>query len=454
MKRLSMVLTLASLTLAFHPSNLIAGWTRTYPGGYGYCVQQTSDGGYIITGSRWLLLKVDSLGDTMWTRDYDVASKGYSVQQTSDGGYIIAGQKISGFFTSGFVFLKLDANADISWVHTGSSGGQGSANWACETSDGGYIATGSPWNLLKVDKLGDTVWTRRDLFGAYSMRQTNDDGFILTGVCVNPETYQHEFGLVKTDSLGDSVWSFYDSDYRLCLGYCVYQNPDNSYIVTGKKGYNLWLAKINSLGNLDWSFEYGPGEGKSVCQTNDGGFVVTGGVLHSGVKKLVLLKVGRYGELLWNRIYDRDSTSRGCSVQQTFDGGFIIVGYSVPYDTISGPWVEPPPNIWLLKTDSLGDTLDVGVFEQPASEYMRFEIVSTVGREITLRYSDYPQGFHAGVFDASGCKVDEMQSSTPSGTITWPVTPVTPVTPFAPGVYFIRSSSGDHQTTRKVVLIR
>jgi hypothetical protein len=78
-------------------------WTRSYGGHFydaGYSVQQTIDGGYIITGymmdsftmHAWLL-KTDSLGDTIWTNTFgdDRWSFGMSVQQTSDSGYILTG---------------------------------------------------------------------------------------------------------------------------------------------------------------------------------------------------------------------------------------------------------------------------------------------------------------------------------------------------------------------------
>jgi hypothetical protein len=86
------------------------GWERTYGGekpDIGYSVQQTTDGGYIVAGSSSnsgdhsvvYLLKTDNNGDTLWTKSYwDWGINhdwGYSVQQTTDGGYIITGENSS-----------------------------------------------------------------------------------------------------------------------------------------------------------------------------------------------------------------------------------------------------------------------------------------------------------------------------------------------------------------------
>jgi hypothetical protein len=82
-------------------------WTKTFGGTVGNSVQQTYDGGYVITGVRtgdeWLagdvwLIKTDANGDTLWTKDFgdSLWQYGNSVQQTTDGGYIIAGMIADG----------------------------------------------------------------------------------------------------------------------------------------------------------------------------------------------------------------------------------------------------------------------------------------------------------------------------------------------------------------------
>ncbi|MCK5640927.1 MAG: hypothetical protein KAJ19_09025, partial [Gammaproteobacteria bacterium] len=118
------VLYFITISFAQAPDTL---WTRAFGGSvhdWGWSVQQTTDGGYIIAGktssygagsSDVYLIKTDSLGDTLWTRTFggSAQDRGWSVQQTTDGGYIITGEKAA----FGDVYLiKTDSLGDTLWT--------------------------------------------------------------------------------------------------------------------------------------------------------------------------------------------------------------------------------------------------------------------------------------------------------------------------------------------------
>jgi hypothetical protein len=188
-------------------------WTKTYGGSAGEdsrSVQQTSDGGYIIAGDTesygagdgdvWLI-KTDEVGDTLWTKTIGgILNDGsWCVQQTTDGGYIIAGFTES--FGSGKIekmdvwLIKTDAFGDTLWTKTYGDSLDNKARYVQQTSDSGYIlscvtelqdfANRDCW-LIKTDAMGDTVWTKT--YGGPGeddgrcVQETLDGGYIITGI--------------------------------------------------------------------------------------------------------------------------------------------------------------------------------------------------------------------------------------------------------------------------------
>jgi len=128
-------------------------WTRTYGGpseDYGIFVTPTTDSGCVIAGltSSYgvggydiYLIKTDVSGDTVWTKTYGgpLADWGYCVAQTTDGGYIIAGDRDN---QSDAWLLKTNALGDTTWTKTYGGPNQESADAVAQTADGGYIITG------------------------------------------------------------------------------------------------------------------------------------------------------------------------------------------------------------------------------------------------------------------------------------------------------------------------
>jgi hypothetical protein len=212
-------------------------WDRIFGGprdDWGNSVQQTGDAGYIITGATrsygeggnsvlWLI-KTDANGNRVWDRIFGgpADTEGYSVNQTSDGGYIIAGSRVPQTQTTGEIWLiKTEANGTEVWDKTLGGSGDDMGKSAQQTSDEEYIITGSKpsssggyqdaW-LIKIDNIGNAVWDRTfDGSGwneGKSVQQTSDRGYIIIG-----STYTYGTGgnnsaiwLIKTDRNGNRIW--------------------------------------------------------------------------------------------------------------------------------------------------------------------------------------------------------------------------------------------------------
>jgi hypothetical protein len=144
-------------------------WQKTYDGtndDEGYSIQQTADGGYIITGfvSYWcpddatyqrdiVLIKIDQVGNQQWSKTYpgsdDFCSGndvGSSVEQTSDGGYIIAGETRSyGSGLADIYMIKTDPNGEKQWQKAIGDIEWDDATSVQQTSDGGFIVAGTTY---------------------------------------------------------------------------------------------------------------------------------------------------------------------------------------------------------------------------------------------------------------------------------------------------------------------
>jgi len=254
-------------------------WNRTFGGAGGDALgyaQQTSDGGYIVVGYTdsygaggadiWLV-KTDSNGNEQWNKTFGGTDHeyGYCVQQTSDGGYVIVGiESSSGAGGYDVWIIKTDSSGDQVWDNTfgGTSGDYG--NYVQQTSDGGYVIAGRTQSygagdndiwLIKVDSSGSKVWDRT--FGgtgsdmAFCVQQTSDGGYVVVGH-YNLGGGKIPAWLAKIDSNGVEEWSKFlaisGSDWAEAEG--IEQTSDGGYVVVGYAGgLDAWIMKISNPSN-------------------------------------------------------------------------------------------------------------------------------------------------------------------------------------------------------------
>ena len=248
-------------------------WTQTYGGSSndrGYSVQQTTDGGYIIAGYTesfgngdddvWLI-KTDSNGDSLWTKTFGGSDGdyGYSVQQTTDGGYIITCTEYSYGMDSNIWLIKTDSLGQEEWNQIFYYVGNSEGRSVQQTTDGGYIIAGMYSYLailIKTDSLGNEEWNQtfggnEDDYGS-SVQQTTDGGYIITGITTSFGNGGQDMWLIKTDADGDEEWNQTFGGSNNDEGHSVQETTDGRYVITGSTasfgygGEDVWLIKTDS----------------------------------------------------------------------------------------------------------------------------------------------------------------------------------------------------------------
>lgn len=342
-------------------------WTRLFGGSqyeFGRCIEQTYDGGYILVGDTYsygagdkdiYLIKIKPDGDTLWTKTYGGTGEedGFSVQQTSDSGYIILGAT-SSYGIGGFSFwlVKTKPNGDTLWTKV-----FGGSEWdwgysVRQTSDKGYILTGytesygpSPYIsnlwLIKTDSLGNTDWSK--VYGGDNtdygclVRETSDGGYIIIGDTYSFGAAKRNIYLLKTNSIGDTSWTRTFGGDSSDAGKSVQQTYDGGYILTGyTESYgagdkDFWLIKTDSNGIMEWDKTFGGSyeeRGESVCQTNDSGYIITGNTesYGNGNSDVYIVRTDIDGDTIWTSTYGWSNQDWGRCIEQTDDGGYIIAG--------------------------------------------------------------------------------------------------------------------------------
>jgi len=379
-------------------------WQKTFGGiqaDFGDCIQQTTDGGYIMLGSSrssnghawgnhggsdFWVVKLDAAGDTLWTKCYGGSSNESTnfVEQTSDGGYILSGLTsstngdVTGFHGGGgdFWIVKIDGSGNILWQKClGGSGDEISAT-SRQTSDGGYIVTGSSnstdfdvtgnhggfdaW-VVKLDGSGGIDWSYCyggiGVEGFSSVDQTSDGGFILAGRAdyndgdVSSCHGQYDFWTVKLNSAGVLQWQKCHGGGFVDEASYIMKTADQGFIVTGwtgsndgdvsgyHGGYDGWVVKLDSTGNIQWQNSLGgtgTDAGFIVKQVADGGYIFAGetesvNIQATGNKGYIdawIVKVDAAGNYVWHQCLGGTSFDHFSSFWQTADGNYIMSGFT------------------------------------------------------------------------------------------------------------------------------
>ena len=351
----------------------------------------------------------------------------YSIQQTNDGGYIVSGVSdsndgdVSGNHgNTDFWVMKLTSIGTIEWQKSLGGTSDEDANSIQQTNDGGYIVVGGSesndgdvsgnhgsqdiW-VVKLNITGAIEW-QKSLGGtesesAFSIQQTNDGGYIVLGVSfsndgdVSGNHGNGDYWAVKLSSIGTIEWQKSLGGTGQDFAFSIQQTTDAGYIVAGLSNSNdgdvsgnhgasldYWVVKISSLGAIEWQKSLGGSnsdQARSIQQTNDGGYIVTGesdsndGDVsgNHGSQDIWVVKLNITGAIEWQKSLGGTESENVFTIQQTNDGGFIVAGGSSSNDgDVSGNHGDV--DCWLVKLATSQQSIEnfqpdlFSVFPNPA----------------------------------------------------------------------------------------
>ncbi len=438
-----------------------------------YSLDLTPDGSYIAAGrttsfNDWsfedaYLLRIDLHGDTLWTKYYGgiYDERFYSVKTTSDSGYVMAG------YTEGtdtldldYYIVKADRDGEIIWEKTYGGASVDTAYGICELSGGGYIVVGNTASyggggtdirLLRLNSSGDTLWSKtyggpKDDYG-YSILETGDGGFLISGAAVPEDSTETDLYLLEVDKDGTPQWDKHYGGQWDELGYFLCHTSDGGYAVAGftfseSMGWSdVWLLRLDSSGDTLWTRKYGGAgkdEGYSVWQCSDSGFIVAGYTMSfgAGQEDFFVIRTDSFGDTIWTRTFGGDGADLAYGARQVEDGGFMIAGRMRSFGLARC-------DVYLVKTDADGNVS--GVAEPLTHSFPPLLLDATALSSICYSLPQGEQGT-IGLYDPAGRRIESLPVHG-TGSLNLKAG-------LASGVYFVRLEAGRSTLIRKALVLK
>ena len=345
-------------------------------------VVEVPSGGYIAAGytsdislndTDAYVVKLNTSGDTAWTFKYNgpLSFKDllYKVIPTTDGGFAFCGYTTSVTGVSDDVmFMKLNASGELQWVKYWGGSGKDRAQDIIELPNGNFAIVGYTTSvpaqyydafILVTDNQGNLINSK--LYGSFGYDDANavqllgDGGFILGGQSYNGAQGLDQF-LIRLNSSLDTIWTKkfgtantdnIESVLVTSDGFVMTGNT--STLTTGDDGC---ILKTDTAGKVLWTKTFGGSSADDfhTVKATTGGFILCGTTRSYGAlnPNLWLVKTNTLGDSLWARTFGGDNHDHGYSVATTSDGGYVLVGHSGSYG-----WNQEEAMI--IKTDSSGN---------------------------------------------------------------------------------------------------
>lgn len=267
-KKYCLLLTLFYSVVCFAQQN---NYFRYFSGDELSSFEPTKDGGCIVNcfSSNYLVTKIDSTGHTEWTYVNNQSNgqdsiNGFSiVRQTLDGGYIGVGGLTPHGNDFDMIAVKFDNSGNVEWRKSFDVYIFDVFSDVFIESDTTYLATGSfqsattAFNFVaKLNKFGDTLWTKKYSINALNFSQSEgifkiNNFYYLFGTGNDTINNFEVQRIIKYDTLGNliSIYTLNDSASLALKGGKFFSDNDSSLFsyVKMKTSAGIFYYQINEF---------------------------------------------------------------------------------------------------------------------------------------------------------------------------------------------------------------
>ena len=449
-------------------------------------VIQTSEGGYLLGGSAYVLtkdnndaylIKTDKYGAVEWEKTYggEDSSEGVSKIIKTNEGYLILGSTIRyGSPNRSFYLFKVDKNGEYIWEKTYGGNGDDRAASLISTSDGGYLLVGSTRSfgegarqlyIVKIDETGNEQWFKtyggQEGETAREIILTQDGGFAIVGSTSSFGAGEFDILVLKIDASGNELWNQTYGGAEWDEGYDIAELSNGDLVIAGyavgfgeAESRDMCLIRTDPQGNQKWLEVFG-GHYQDIA-TN---IVVTeDNVIISGTTRTDILEIGLYrddvliikvdenGNIIWQSQYGGHLQESVGEMILNEEGNIVIAGSTISYSKNTDVYfLNITKDGFITSVDRRNSKSDL-VFQLfpnypnpfnnqttisyylPESKHVELIIFDVSGRKVKKLIDNIElQGYHRLTFDSAG---------------------------LASGVYFCMLRSSDDMMVQKIMLLK
>ncbi|MBK6911896.1 MAG: hypothetical protein IPH10_13380 [bacterium] len=287
------------------------------------------------------------------------------------------------------------------------------------------------------DLLFDRLYPGAGISAARTVRATNDGGFVLAGSTRGAGGFGTDLYVVKTDDEGDIEWSRISQDRGGDFSEDILHARGGGFVSAGRNALDLQggyhLVKMNKPGTVVWTRNFTGEQANAIIEISNGHIAALGltRTIPAAARPLLpeenppfpwvedkkktvrpceeeagwlFTEVDWKGAVVREHVYFQSGFCEGNALAQTGDGGYLLVGSAggCPQD-VRGY------DCWIVRTDSLGDTLWTKSFGGPGDD-QAFSVLAEYGGYVIAGST---RSWGAGARDALLFKIDEQ------GTLLW-----------------------------------